>query len=275
MTQPADSLRSSALARAYAESFTSATGLPLTLQAPGDFEITDTPGMPDFCRTLALKRKVCQQCLRTHLALQDGGRTRTVECFAGLTSSAVPVTSAGSPIAYLHTGHAAVENEKDSAPHAAPLKNPGAQHPVQLTRRQYAGAVRLLEIYSEQIGATYVPGELGSPYPAIDRAARNIRQTVEKTWRLPSLAAEAGMHPAYFSEMFHQRMGVTLTDYIATARTQKARQLLGFSNLQVIEIAFACGFGSVSQFNRTFRKIHGTTPNEFRRQLQAAGERES
>ena len=273
MTRPADSLRSSVLAQAYAESFTSATGLPLTLQAPGDFEVADSPGVPDFCRTLAMKRKVCQQCLRTHLALQDVDRTRTVECFAGLTSSAIPVTSAGNAIAYLHTGHAYVEPEKEPVPDAPSLSPLHSRRPIQLTRRQYAGAVRLLEIYSEQIGAAYLPEEQGSPYPAIDRAARQIRQNVEKTWRLVPLAAEAGMHPAYFSEMFHQRLGMTLTDYIASARTQKARHLLGFSHLRVIEIAFACGFGSVSQFNRTFRKIYGTTPNEVRRHLQTSGER--
>jgi AraC-like DNA-binding protein len=32
-----------------------------------------------------------------------------------------------------------------------------------------------------------------------------------------------------------------------------------------VEIALACGFGYVSNFTATFRKLTGTTPTQFRR----------
>ena len=267
MNLPVDALRSSALTKSYAASFTSATGLPLLLHAPGDFEISETPGVPDYCRSMSLKRKACEQCIRIHLSLQDEAGTRSRECFAGLTSSAVPVSSEGRAIAYLHTGHALVESDGGSGAPGKGRKPDGIRGLRKLSVPQYEGAVRLLEIFSEQIGSTYSPGKPGTAYPAIDRAARLIRKNVEKTWRLSDLADDANMHPAYFSEMFHHYLGVTLTDFVAEARARKARQMLEFSNLRVIDIAFAAGFGSISQFNRVFRRIYGCSPVEFRRQL--------
>lgn len=252
MSTPADILRSTPLARDYAKSFSAATGLPLVIQAPGDFNIQGAD-LPECCRRLSANKKACAKCLEIHVALQ-GPDSRTVRCFAGLTSSAVPVVVKDQTVAYLHTGHAAVNGDANERHTGAP----------RLTRGEYEGALRLLELFSRQLAANFPEGSQGSPYPAIDRAAREIKQDPGKTWRLTSLARTAKMHPAYFSEMFHDRLGITLTRFIAGARVDKARQLLRHTDMKIIEVAYAAGFGSVSQFNRVFLRETGCRPTAVR-----------
>lgn len=252
MSKPADILRSTPLARDYVRSFSAATGLPVAIQAPGEFHLQESD-LPECCRRLSVHEKACAKCLETHLALQ-GPDSRTVRCFAGLTSSAVPVVVRDRTVAYVHTGHAAVNGDANARHTGAP----------RLTRGEYEGALRLLELFSRQLAESLPDNPPGSPYPAVDRVARMIREHPEKRWHLSAVAREAKMNPSYFSELFHRRFGLTLTRFIAGARTAKARQLLLHTDLRIIEVAFAAGFGSVSQFNRVFRKEAGCKPGSLR-----------
>ena len=249
----ADILRSTPIARDYTKSFTAATGLPVSIEAPGEFYL-DSPDLPECCRKMAARNKACEKCGATHTALQ-GSESRTIKCFAGLTSSAVPVVVRDKTVAYLHTGHAAVNGDADNRHIGAP----------RLTRGEYEGALRLLELFSRQLAENLPSTESGTPYPAIDRAARMIRLNPEKPWRLTELARAANMHPAYFSEMFRNRFQITLTRFIAGTRVDRARQLLINTDMRIIEVAFAAGFGSVSQFNRVFYAIAGQRPGDLRK----------
>lgn len=249
---PADILRSTPLVRDFGRSFTAATGLCLTLEAPGEMHLASAD-LPECCRRMLAQGKTRELCEQTHRSLH-GGTPRTVRCFAGLTSSAIPVVARGKTVAYLHTGHAAVNGDADARHADAPRK----------TRGQYEGALRLLEIFAQQLGGSLPHTTSGAPYPAIDRAARAIREQPEDRWRLTTLARNAKMNPAYFSEMFRRRLGITLTKFITSARIEKAAQLLRNTDLKIIEIAYASGFGSVSQFNRVFLAATGTTPRLYR-----------
>lgn len=255
-------------------SYTRATGLPLTWQAPGEFGVGEEPSIPDFCRVMAGARKSCSNCLKTHLALQDPGGSRTIKCFAGLTSSALPVVKHGEAVGYLHTGHAYVDRSPGCAmpgkgcllpgrPAGRHCKCSGACHqtPV-LTRDRYEGALDLLRLFSNQLAEVVAPESFG--HPAIARAVRRMRGDVAQDWKLASLAASSGMHAGYFSEQFHRHTGSTFTDFLADLRVAHARRLLRFTTLPVSEVAFSSGFRSISQFNRTFKARTGLTPKDAR-----------
>ena len=72
------------------------------------------------------------------------------------------------------------------------------------------------------------------------------------------------MNPSYFSDVFRKKTGSTFTDHLARLRVEKARTLLESTSLRVSEIAYSCGFRSISQFNRRFKEITGKTPGEIR-----------
>jgi AraC-like DNA-binding protein len=47
-------------------------------------------------------------------------------------------------------------------------------------------------------------------------------------------------------------------------RIEKAKQLMSSTGLSISQVAYEVGFNSVTHFNRTFRKITGSTPTDFK-----------
>ncbi len=85
---------------------------------------------------------------------------------------------------------------------------------------------------------------------------------------LESLAARSAVNKNYLSTRFHKEVGMTVTDYINLTRVRRSLKLLSGTNLSMPEVAERCGFSDANYYSRTFKKIHGTTPNEYRRSLQ-------
>ena len=82
--------------------------------------------------------------------------------------------------------------------------------------------------------------------------------------RLADLAGLVGMSTTSFSRFFKLRSGKTLSDYVVEMRLGVAsRQLVDTTN-SVSEICYDCGFNTLSNFNRLFRKYKGCSPTEFR-----------
>lgn len=72
------------------------------------------------------------------------------------------------------------------------------------------------------------------------------------------------MNATYLSERFKETTGVTFMSWVAILRVKRACELLATGNLRVTDVAFEAGFHSLSQFNRTFRRLRGESPREFR-----------
>jgi len=263
----------------FAASFHQATGLPLQWQAPGEFSIAEEEGIPKFCRVMSTGRKACATCVKTHVALQDAThlQIRTARCFAGLTSSAVPVVRDARVLGFLHTGHVYVDRPPGCAVPGRGCMLPGSRErrcacagacrdTKKLSSATYEGALGLLRLFSSQLASAHVAANATPGCSAIEHIVRLLRKDVARDWRLGELATAAGMHPGYFSEQFHRHTGSTLTRFLATHRVAKARQLLELTGYPVSEIAFASGFRSISQFNRVFKAVSGTTPKAVREQ---------
>ena len=78
------------------------------------------------------------------------------------------------------------------------------------------------------------------------------------------------MSATYFSARFKEMTGINFTDYVARTRVEKARNLLLNPHRRVGEVAFEVGFQSLSQFNRTFKKVAGQSPRDYRAKLLLA-----
>jgi YesN/AraC family two-component response regulator len=76
------------------------------------------------------------------------------------------------------------------------------------------------------------------------------------------------MNPIAFSRYFKQNCGAGFVEYLTKVRTNKACYLLRETEYQVHDIARECGFGSISNFNKQFRKTEGTSPSDFRAQFK-------
>ncbi|NQX47946.1 AraC family transcriptional regulator [Paenibacillus tritici] len=92
-----------------------------------------------------------------------------------------------------------------------------------------------------------------------------INDHLNQPLELSSLAGRAAISPAHFSRVFKQRLGMNVTDYIATKRIFAAKDSLLQSSGTIEQIAMACGFESMPHFYRTFKKITTVTPAAYRR----------
>lgn len=91
---------------------------------------------------------------------------------------------------------------------------------------------------------------------------------------LESLAARFSVNKNYLSARFHREVKVTVTDYINQTRVNRATGLLRHTALSVQQIAEQCGFADANYFTRTYKKIQGFTPNEYRKSIQWNGKKE-
>ena len=82
---------------------------------------------------------------------------------------------------------------------------------------------------------------------------------------LTYLAKAVEVHPTHLARVFRQFERCTVGDYIREVRINYARQRMLESNDSLVEIALAAGFADQTHFTRSFKRVTGMTPREFRR----------
>ena len=81
---------------------------------------------------------------------------------------------------------------------------------------------------------------------------------------LPRFVELTGKSQEHLTRAFRKYYGTTPTDYINLLRLQHAAWLLQTGEEKVIDILYACGFDSVSYFNRLFKARYGMTPSQYK-----------
>lgn len=93
-----------------------------------------------------------------------------------------------------------------------------------------------------------------------------IDMHVEDALSIEDIAQSIGYTKYYFSRRFKEEMGVCVTNYIQSARIQRAKLLLGSTNLSVQDIADRLHYCSRSYFSTVFQNEVGLTPTKYREQ---------
>jgi AraC-like DNA-binding protein len=95
-----------------------------------------------------------------------------------------------------------------------------------------------------------------------------IRENYFKLISLEKISKIARMSPFTFSRFFKKNCGAGFVEYLNRVRTNKACYLLRETEYQVHDIAIECGFASISNFNKQFRKTEGISPRDYRAQFK-------
>ena len=288
---PIGTLSASQMYQDYARAFTRGTGLPLRLHAPELMRVLEFDRKEEnpFCALMAKTNQSCAACygLQQKLEAEAQLAPKTLKCFAGLCETAVPVRVGDKLIAFLQTGQILLHrpNRTEFNKVAQTLLSFGAQVDLKrleeayfntrvLSKQQYEALIRLLAIFAEHLGecaaALALEAHPEEP-PAIARARTFIAEHAQDDLSLAAVAQAVNMSASYFSEKFKEITGLNFVAYVARTRIEKARNLLHNPNLRISEIAFEVGFQSLSQFNRTFKKIVGESPHDYRDKLPQAG----
>ena len=116
----------------------------------------------------------------------------------------------------------------------------------------------------ELASSTFAKVEVSSESRRVLKVKDFINTHINDELRLEQLANLVGMTPTAFSRFFKLRTGKTLSEYIVDIRLGQAARLLVDTADSVSEICWNCGFNTLSNFNRLFRKRKGCSPTEFR-----------
>ena len=99
-----------------------------------------------------------------------------------------------------------------------------------------------------------------------------LRLEIDRDFALPHelspLARRAGVSVAYLCRIFKAYTGKTVIAYLIERRIQAAIWKLREGDEKIISIALACGFNDLAYFNRTFKRIVGTTPSQYRHKIR-------
>jgi AraC-like DNA-binding protein len=89
---------------------------------------------------------------------------------------------------------------------------------------------------------------------------------------LVEVAGKLAISPRYVQDVLHDT-GRSFIERIRELRLNKARIMLARdATRKIVDIAYDCGFGDVSYFNRCFRRRFGAAPSKFRNAHTAAAE---
>jgi len=126
---------------------------------------------------------------------------------------------------------------------------------------------RFLKLYNYMLK---VPGQSIISKPWCDKRVLKAKSFIENNYgnelRLAKIAVNVGLTEATLSRLFHKYLSITFTNYVINYRVNKSLNLLLESDNNIDEIACQCGFNSIRDFRRTFRKIQGTSPGILRKE---------
>jgi AraC-like DNA-binding protein/ligand-binding sensor protein len=273
----------------YQHAFRSATGLPLRfLKMDSGIEAAcehDANGS-SFCEKLNLCKSACKACIDVNQRLNAEAKINgptTCHCFSGMSATAVPVLSNGTPIGILRTGQIfhKVPSPATFEQVSKTLRRQGltkkdvdalkeAYFQTQVVNpERYQSMVTLLSTFASQLGRHAEKLAIISDHSepaAVARARKFIDETLADPLPLSLVARQAGLSESHFCRVFKEATGLTLTDYVNRRRIEWAKKELLKPEARVSEIAFNIGYQSLSQFNRSFARFTGNSPTNFRRE---------
>jgi len=78
------------------------------------------------------------------------------------------------------------------------------------------------------------------------------------------LAEYLNLSETYLSRLFKKEMGISISQYIIDLKIEKAKNLLQYSDYNLVDIASYLAFSSQSHFIQVFQKSTGQTPHKYR-----------
>ena len=100
----------------------------------------------------------------------------------------------------------------------------------------------------------------GKLHPKLASVIRTMEENVEEPVSALVLARSEGMSLRQLERLFRRHLNSSPKRFYMEIRLQRARNLLAQTEMTVLDIAVACGFGSPSHFSKCYRLRYGTTP---------------
>jgi AraC family transcriptional activator of pobA len=103
----------------------------------------------------------------------------------------------------------------------------------------------------------------------LTQVVRFIEQYYADNLNVTQLAQIAGYSYDHFRHIFKDYTGATPMNYLIHLRINKSKELLLEHKKKMTQVAYECGFSSLSHFSSAFRKLTGQNPREYVKQNRA------
>lgn len=268
---------------AFRKAFEEVTGLPVILAGRNAIDWGRSRAGFDLCPYLKRGHPQCAGCLKFPAATERVA-PHHFRCNIGYWRTAVPLRMNGAVVAHLWTGWVLHERSDADASAWEPIRDqttvtiddvcdPDCLSPA-MPRTKYHAAVQLLSAFAAAVHPLQdfhtVTRHAERSFP-VATALEIIASEYHQALTIRAIASRCHVTSPYLSGLFRRSMHVTFTEYLARFRIEKAKELLRDRDQRVSEVAFSCGFGSHSQFNRIFLRLVGTSPRAFRAAATADG----
>jgi AraC-like DNA-binding protein len=143
-------------------------------------------------------------------------------------------------------------------------------------REDFVRVLALLDIlHTIALCGDYKPicsrGYVNACKPSETERMRKVHEYVtghfQEEISLEKVAALTSMAPSAFCRYFRARSNKTFSDFVSEVRIGHACRLLIGGNLSVTQVAYACGFRTMSNFNRQFKAIVHESPLRYQRRF--------
>lgn len=136
-----------------------------------------------------------------------------------------------------------------------------------LSKVQLEALLGFLNIIGRHLRSTHdnivMMEKLNTP-AKIESVKKYLESNFMKKLSINQVAKHFFISSGHLAHIFKKELNVSFGNYLTFLRITKAREMLTDTSLSVSEISFLCGFGSISQFNRAFRKHLDCSPGEYR-----------
>jgi len=283
-TQLYEHLLHSELFSIYRSSFEQITGHTVTLVHP---DIQQTPSAEidrcnnSYCSILRETQACSQRCLQHTIDLSQRATKHSVTkaCSGGLTTSLIAVTLKKKIVAYLRTGQVKLSTDTISLSKLKALEQNLPESIAEDLKQEfdkmtnydeknYVNQLVVLGAFSLQLATVAEKAmDKDSPDSVLTERCKNyIDQHLNEKICLDTLAEHTKVTNSYMCKQFKKHTGMTIVEYINQHRINGAKKLLlERLDSKVIDIAYECGFQSLSQFNRTFQRFVSTSPTSYRK----------
>jgi AraC-like DNA-binding protein len=142
-----------------------------------------------------------------------------------------------------------------------------------LTVDCFQAAVQLVEVFAQylaDVASKHAIAQTETDPKAVANAKEFVLAHIEESITLAQVVKHVNLSRFYFCKLFKKATGLTLTDYVARVRIERAKTLLSDPSARISEVVFASGFGSIPRFNTVFKRHVGMPPTEYRATLRAA-----
>ena len=125
--------------------------------------------------------------------------------------------------------------------------------------------MRLIWMLEESGGIVFERKREGKEEEIIRPAIEYMAQRFKEDITVEQLAELAHLSKSHFMRCFRQAVGIGAIEHLSKLRIHAACEALSDSADQISDIAFACGYSNLSNFNRQFLKKVGCSPREYRK----------